>query len=127
MACIIPYDDILAALDADIVRLIQARNTIAAKQAHITEINNMRERGGTMSDLLIKASTFADPGEAHLYINTYILPLKDYLPQEYFPKTLSALPESLPSKWNDFEVSIFFLEVSGALEQDRAVLASLHE
>jgi hypothetical protein len=119
------YDSILAEIDEEIVRLMEARNRIIAKQARAVEINAMRERGEMICNLLTRASSLRNSYDVLLYINAYIMPWRHYLIQKYFPKTLAALPESLPSKWNDMEVSIFFLEVSGALEQDRAVLASL--
>jgi hypothetical protein len=119
------YDSILAEIDEEIVRLMEARNRIIAKQARAVEITAMRERGEMICNLLTKASSLRNSYDVLLYINAYIMPWRHYLIQKYFPKTIAALPESLPSKWNDMEVSIFFLEMSGALEQDRAVLASL--
>ena len=119
------YEDILAALDKEIIRLLQIKNSVLKRQARAEEIDAMRNRAEMFSEMLLKASTIQNPASAMNYIKCFVLPWKNYLLEYYFPKTFEVLPEMLPDAWNAMETSILLLQLSDALEQDRDALAEI--
>ncbi len=112
------FEDMLAAVDREIIRFLELRNKIIALQAHKLEIETMRERAEMFSDMLFKASTLNNEIQALNYVKTFILPWKNYLLQSYFPKTFNALPEVIPEVWNHMETSILLLQLSETLKED---------
>ena len=112
------FEDMLAAVDREIIRFLELRNKIIALQAHKLEIETMRERAEMFSDMLFKASTLNNEMQALNYVKTFILPWKNYLLQSYFPKTFHALPEVIPEVWNHMETSILLLQLSETLKED---------
>ncbi len=119
------FEDMLAAVDREIIRFLELRNKIIALQAHKLEIETMRERAEMFSDMLFKASTFNNEIQALNYVKTFILPWKNYLLQSYFPKTFNALPEAIPVTWNHIETSILLLQLSETLKEDSHALPIL--
>ncbi len=114
--------DKLARVDAEIYKLMTIRNKLLRELELATEANTMQERGKMLSDILRKAYTLTDPSMTSIYIEQYVLPWRHYLSRQYFPETLKAIPESMPSNWNRMESSILLFELSEALRRDRAAM-----
>jgi hypothetical protein len=119
------FEDMLAAVDKEIIRFLVLRNKIIALQAHQLEIETMRERAEMFSDMLFKASTLNDAMQALNYVKTFILPWKNYLLESYFPKTFDALPEAIQETWNHMQTSILLLQLSETLKEDSLALQKL--
>ena len=121
--------DRICEVDKEIAKLMAKRNLLVQKAVDMKELC---KRGKILSDLLVKASTFENPYQSMNYILRYILPMKDFLPIEHFPCTVTALAAGLelrwphdeaPLDWSRVEASRFLLAVSTALGQDRAAFA----
>jgi len=119
------HENMLAAIDREIARLLHLKKSILEQQAREMEIKTMRERAGMFSDMLLKASSFRDTSDTLNYIKCFILPWKNYILECYFPRTFEALPEKLPDGWNPMESTILLMELSDALERDSNALASM--
>lgn len=116
--------DRICEVDKEIAKLMAKRNLLVQKAVDMKELC---KRGKILSDLLIKASTFENPYQSMNYVLQYIIPMKDFLPIEHFPCTVTALAAGLELRWpqdeahwSRVEASRFLLAVSTALGQDRA-------
>jgi hypothetical protein len=111
--------DRICEVDREIAKLMAKRNLLVQKAVDMKELC---KRGKILSDLLVKASTFENPYQSTNYVLRYIIPMKDFLPIEHFPCTVTALAAGLELP-RPQEASRFLLAVSTALGQDRVAFA----
>jgi hypothetical protein len=109
----------LCEVDREITKLVTKRNLLVEKA---NEIKELYQRGKILSDLLYKASTFQDPDESLCYIIRFILPMKDFMPIEHFPCSVSMLSQPLDGEWTRDSASRFLVTTSDALERDRVAI-----
>ena len=112
--------DRLAAIDVQIERLLQEKNTLVQKLQDF-EIRKVElEMYEVLHNMIAKGNDIQDPVLALQYANDTIAPQKHIinLNSKSFNNILQALPKSYPSSWTCEDASHFFLSVSGALEED---------
>jgi hypothetical protein len=122
----------LTVIDAEIDRLTVMRNQVIVKAALAEELEAMRGKGKMMSDIVLKAAMImqqqqqGDLGVALMYVNAFLLPWRHYISSAHFPNTVETLPDEIPFRgWTRADLSTFLIDVSRAVERDRAVLREM--
>lgn len=116
--------DRLAAIDMQIERLLEEKQTLTEK-LEAFEIRRVElEMYEVLRNMIAKGKDIQDPVLSLKYANDTIAPQKHIinLNSTSFKNFLQALPKAYPSSWTCEDASKFFQTVSDALEEDLKTL-----
>lgn len=109
----------LSAIDAKILPLLRERDTIVRQLQDLNDVDEATDLADKFFEVVKQAPVSLHEGISTLaYVNKHIVLWRHRLPIAFFPQTLQAIGENLPSSWTVQQGAKYMHALATALMND---------